>query len=128
MNMPITGPVLKTKARENAQTFDVENFQGNNGCLESFPTQHDKTRDEETQHSLYYCLVNWQEKLHSDRKTYKGGKRPQERLRFLFCCSAIGENLKPLVISKAARLRALKEEGIGTRHLPVGWFSDKKYG
>jgi hypothetical protein len=28
------------------------------------------------------------------------------------------ENLKPLVISIAARLRALKEEGIGTRHLP----------
>jgi hypothetical protein len=41
MNMPITGPVLKTKAREIAQTFDVENFQASNGCFESFTTQHD---------------------------------------------------------------------------------------
>jgi hypothetical protein len=72
MNIPITGPVLKTKAREIAQTFDVENFQASNGCLESFTTQRDTKRHEETEHSLYYCLVNWQEYIWQPLKTGNG--------------------------------------------------------
>jgi hypothetical protein len=41
MDIPITGPMLQTKAKEIAQRFQVENFQASNGWLESCRTRHD---------------------------------------------------------------------------------------
>jgi hypothetical protein len=40
MDIPITGPMLQTKAKEIAQRLHVENFQPSNGWLESFKTRH----------------------------------------------------------------------------------------
>ena len=55
----------------------------------------------------------------------KGGKLSKERLCVLFCCSATGENLKPLVVSNSAHPCAFKEQRIDTKHLPVNWCSNK---
>jgi hypothetical protein len=48
----------------------------------------------------------------------KGGKVAKERLSVLFCCSATGEKLKPLVTGNAALPHAFKEQ-TDTKHLPV---------
>jgi hypothetical protein len=40
----------------------------------------------------------------------KGGKLSKERLSVLFCCSATGEKLKPLVIVNAARPLVFKKQ------------------
>jgi hypothetical protein len=49
-----------------------------------------------------------------------------ERLSVLFCCSATGEKLKPLVIGNGARPRVFKEQCIDTKHLPINWNFNKK--
>jgi hypothetical protein len=56
----------------------------------------------------------------------KGGKVSKERLSVLFCCSATGEKLKPLVIGNAAHPRVFKEQWIDAKHLPVDRSSNKK--
>jgi uncharacterized protein YeeX (DUF496 family) len=56
----------------------------------------------------------------------KGGKLSKERLNVLFCCSATGEKLEPLVIGNVARPRVFKEQCIDTKHLPVKWHFNKK--
>jgi hypothetical protein len=40
MDIPITGPMLQTKAKEIAQRLHAENFQASNRWLESFRTKH----------------------------------------------------------------------------------------
>jgi transposase len=56
----------------------------------------------------------------------KGGKKAKERLTVLFCCSATGEMLKPMVIGNAARPRAFKQANVNPKNLPVEWKSNKK--
>jgi len=41
--------------------------------------------------------------LAQKRDAVKGGKLVKERLTVLFCCSASGEKLEPLVIGKARK-------------------------
>jgi hypothetical protein len=40
MDIPITGPMFQTKAKEIAQRLHAENFQASNGWLESFRIRH----------------------------------------------------------------------------------------
>jgi hypothetical protein len=40
MYIPVTGLILRCKAKEIAQRLQVENFQASNGCLESFRARH----------------------------------------------------------------------------------------
>ena len=54
----------------------------------------------------------------------KGGKMAKERLTVLFCCSASGEKLKPLVIGKAQKPHAFS--GVNISRLPVTWKSSSK--
>ena len=53
----------------------------------------------------------------------KGGKLAKERLTVLFCCSASGEKLNPLVIGKACKPRAFN--GVNVSQLPVTWRSSR---
>ncbi|KAK6487620.1 tigger transposable element-derived protein 6-like, partial [Huso huso] len=54
----------------------------------------------------------------------KGGKDAKERLTVLFCCSATGEKLKPLVIGKAAKPLCFGH--IDPATLPVTWTGNNK--
>lgn len=56
----------------------------------------------------------------------KGGKKAKERITVLFCCSATGEKIKPMVIGNAARPRVFKQNNIDIKNLPVEWKSNKK--
>ena len=49
----------------------------------------------------------------------KGEKMVKERLNVLFCCSASGEKLKPLVIGKARKPCGFN--GMNVSQLPVTW-------
>jgi hypothetical protein len=55
----------------------------------------------------------------------KGGKLIQGKI-VLFCRSATGEKLKPLVNGTAAHPPAFKEQWIDTTHLPVDWHLNRK--
>ena len=54
----------------------------------------------------------------------KGGKKSKDRLTFLFCASAVGEKLKPLVIGKSLNPRCFK--GIHKDMLGVQYEANKK--
>ena len=54
----------------------------------------------------------------------KGGKKSKDRLTFLFCASAVGEKLKPLVIGKSLNPRCFK--GIHKDMLGVHLEANKK--
>ncbi|XP_050400164.1 tigger transposable element-derived protein 6 isoform X2 [Patella vulgata] len=54
----------------------------------------------------------------------KGGKNSDERLTILFCCSATGEKLKPLVIGVAENPRCFK--GVDKNNLSVNWLANRK--
>ena len=54
----------------------------------------------------------------------KGGKKSKDRLTFLFCASAVGEKLKPLVIGKSLNPRCFK--GIHKDMLGVHYEANKK--
>jgi hypothetical protein len=56
----------------------------------------------------------------------KGGKVAKERLRIMFCCSATGEKLKPLVIGNATRPRAFQQNIVAPDNLPMTWKHNKK--
>jgi hypothetical protein len=56
----------------------------------------------------------------------RGGKLSKERLSVLFCCSATGEKLKPLVIGNVTWPRVIKEQCIDTKYLSVNWRFNKK--
>ena len=56
----------------------------------------------------------------------KGGRKSKERITVLFCCSARGEKLKPLVIGNAACPRAFKNNNVKTDSLPVFWRHNRK--
>jgi len=62
--------------------------------------------------------------LSAKRQSSKGGKRSRERITVLFCCSATGEKLKPLVIGKAVSPRCFKN--IKVESLPVTWEANRK--
>jgi hypothetical protein len=53
-------------------------------------------------------------------------KLSKERLSVLFCCSATGKKLKPLVTGNVAHSRIFRGHRIDTKHLPVDWRSNKK--
>jgi hypothetical protein len=40
MDIPVTAPMLQSKAKEIAQRLNTENFQASNGWLESFRARH----------------------------------------------------------------------------------------
>jgi hypothetical protein len=40
MDIPVTGPMLQSKAKERAQRLHIENFQARNRWLESFRARH----------------------------------------------------------------------------------------
>ena len=54
----------------------------------------------------------------------KGGKLSKERLTVMFCCSATGEKLKPLVIGKSRKPHCFRNVNVQT--LPVTWRYNKK--
>ena len=54
----------------------------------------------------------------------KGGKLSKERLTVMFCCSATGEKLKPLVIGKSRKPHCFRNVNVQT--LPVTWWYNKK--
>jgi hypothetical protein len=54
----------------------------------------------------------------------RGCKLAKERLTVMFCCSASGEKLKPMLIGKAKKPRCFKN--INVTNLPVIWRSNKK--
>ena len=56
----------------------------------------------------------------------KRGKMAKERLTVLFCCSASGEKLKPLVIGKARKPRAFS--GVNVSRLPCSDLEIKQQG
>jgi hypothetical protein len=62
--------------------------------------------------------------LAQKKSACKGGKIAKERLTVMFCCSASGEKLKPMVIGKAKKPRCFKN--IDVTNLPVIWWSNKK--
>ncbi|CAC5385465.1 unnamed protein product [Mytilus coruscus] len=62
--------------------------------------------------------------LAQKKSACKGGKIAKERLTVMFCCSAMGEKLKPMVIGKARKPRCFKN--IDVTNLSVIWRSNKK--
>lgn len=56
-------------------------------------------------------------------ETCSGGKKSNERLSVVFCCSLTGEKLKPLVIGKSAKLRRFKN--LDLTKLGVTWHHSK---
>ena len=67
-NIPITGPMLVTKAEEFAQKFDVTGFKASSGWLENFKSRQGISfkrvcGDEKTVDTQSNEMTAWQEKL-----------------------------------------------------------------
>ena len=156
-NIPISGPILQSKALMFADELGIEDFKASNGWLTSWKKRynikqlkisgesadvdldvvedfkkrlpdfisHFKPEDvfncDET--GLFYRALP-DKTLERNRQDVKGGKLCKERLTVLLACSSVGEKLKPLIIGKSAKPRALK--GIDTNQLGVSWRSNSK--
>lgn len=158
-NIPVSGPLLQTKAKALADFYQIDNFQASNGWLEKFLSRNNitfKTLCGESADVDFQAAEDWKRKVpdlvkayalenvfNADetaffykqipRKSYvqkgdpcKGGKLAKERLSVLFCCSATGEKLKPLIIGNAACPRVFKKNKINVDYLPATWRSNKK--
>jgi hypothetical protein len=154
--IPLSGPIVQSKALEFASQLDIADFKASNEWLEKFKACHVikaftvsgesagvdlQTKDfrsripeicsdfepcnifncDET--GLYYCTLP-DKTLSAKGASSKGVKNSKERLTILFACSAAGEKLKPLVISKALKPRCFRN--IKVHKLPVTWRHNKK--
>ena len=156
-NIPISGPILQSKALMFADELGIEDFKASNGWLTSWKKRYNikqfkisgesadvdldvvedfkkrlpdlispfKPEDvfncDET--GLFYRALP-DKTLERKRQDVKGGKLCKERLTVLLACSSVGEKLKPLIIGKSAKPRALK--GVDTNQLGVSWRSNSK--
>lgn len=60
-------------------------------------------------------------------ETGRGSKELKERVSVLFCCSQLGEKLKPVVIGNAQKPRCFKQNAINsTACLPVHYYANSK--
>ncbi|GFW52332.1 tigger transposable element-derived protein 1 [Trichonephila clavipes] len=60
-----------------------------------------------------------------DEKTASGHKASKDRITLLLCSNASGDRmLKPLLINKSLRPRALKDKDL--KQLPVHWMANPK--
>jgi predicted DNA-binding protein YlxM (UPF0122 family) len=110
--IPLSGPILQSKALEFASQLDIADLQA-----KDFRSRIPEIcSDFET--GLYYRT------LPDKTLSAKGVKNSKERLTVMFVCSAAGEKLKPLVISKALKPHCFKN--IKVHKLPVTWCHNKK--
>ena len=158
-NIPISGPMLQTKALIIAKHLGMENFKASNGWLGKFKYRYGiefRHLCGESAEVDSEFVINFKQKLPKLCEGYssndifncdetglyykqlprgtlsekgdslKGGKLQKERLSILFCVSATGEKLKPLVIGKAACPRIFKTNKIILKNLPITWEHSRK--
>jgi hypothetical protein len=61
-----------------------------------------------------------------ENESCNGLKTSKERVTVLFCCSATGEKLKPLVIGKSRYPRIFKTNNLDVKNLPVMYENNRK--
>jgi LPS O-antigen subunit length determinant protein (WzzB/FepE family) len=66
MDVPVTGPMLQSKAKEIAQRLQIENFQASNGSFESFRARHNinfRSLSDESAEEDLEAAEDWKSKL-----------------------------------------------------------------
>ncbi|CAI6365443.1 unnamed protein product [Macrosiphum euphorbiae] len=107
-NIPISGPIIQTKARQIAEQMSVTEFKASNGWLESFKNRHN---------------IVWHQ-ICVKSEECKGGKLSKERLTVFLCANMEGEFEKPLVIGKAQKPRCFKN--VDPTKFPIIWRANNK--
>lgn len=152
-NIKVQGPMIQAKAKEVAQNYNITDFKASNGWLQSFLSRNnlslrspfgesagvDLSPAEEWKAKLSDLLKKYRPEDHFNanetgllyRQTSKQsydqkGEYCKERLSVLFCCSATGEKLRPLVIGNTRYPRAFRSASIDVDNLPVEWRFNEK--
>ena len=151
-NLPITGALLKQKAKEIAQSHGMDYFCASNGWLFKFQKRHNissRSLSGESAEVPTDAVADWvvriphlcegyapENTFNADEtglyfrapptrslvqkgETCHGTKRSKERITVLFCCSATGEKIPPLIIGKYRKPRcftATDTAGIGVHY------------
>ncbi|CAC5399120.1 Receptor-type tyrosine-protein phosphatase T,Tyrosine-protein phosphatase non-receptor type 22,Receptor-type tyrosine-protein phosphatase kappa,Receptor-type tyrosine-protein phosphatase F,Tyrosine-protein phosphatase 99A,Tyrosine-protein phosphatase Lar,Receptor-type tyrosine-protein phosphatase alpha,Receptor-type tyrosine-protein phosphatase epsilon,Receptor-type tyrosine-protein phosphatase gamma,Receptor-type tyrosine-protein phosphatase N2,Receptor-type tyrosine-protein phosphatase U,Receptor-type ty len=127
-NLPISGPMLTTKAEEFAKRLDHPEFKCSNGWLDRFKDRHNITfkkicGEAKSVDVNSEAMNDWKKTLEFKGIDCSGGKRSKERLTVMVCTNMSGsKKVEILVIGKSVNPRCFKN----VKTLPTQYEANKK--
>ncbi|GFY17771.1 tigger transposable element-derived protein 1 [Trichonephila clavipes] len=131
--IPVSGYLIQEKALN--ETITGESATADEGAAKIFPEELAKIIEDgdysadqvfnADETGLYWKKLPNRTYIAKDEKTASGHKASKDRVTLLLCSNASGDRmLKPLLINKSLRPRALK--GKDLKQLPVHWMANPK--